>query len=630
MLLSITPIGFAAERDDSDRPQPNAQHPPYAKELFTIPRAGHGGFQRFLFWEVDPDRMQDRYAERETERADELRSRGIAPTFSLMHWRSAYAAAAPGSGHPDAESPAHRAWFEWMHDREDYFWLDRSGRHPVSDKHEPDSNLATPQAWIAPQRPLDPDDPDRDAAAGITNWGEWFNDGLADYAARVGIDGVSLADHFDQLPYHDVTQIDFQPAIIADFSRKTGVRVPRGSVDRRAAFIVERHFARWIDYWNQSYADWYGDMARRLKAATGRPAVIKMQKHTHIHDKRYHAIDARMIVEALPDDAMLAYQVEAWSIPWNRNVGGDTLAAYIGMVGTHLAREPAMTRGIMMPMAQNATPPASGEVHPMSIWRTTREYAKARRVELSDSELERLGQNVLETAWIALPWVHIATRDGKVERAAEYVQRQFSGHHPQELWETLGLTIYPTAPFGPALYYSASLEDAHERALQEYFPVRSLVEHAGGHAIPAYFVSDVALDALKPEAAPSAWLVDGLADLPADERRRLNRLAPVFDVSDIASAELPLRFSANGSGFGFIDQRGRTIIVVTRDQLGTDDTVTITLRLPTDGRYVLNSLGQTDEQFVFEIKDGIGAVKLPLSEWQSRVFSLESQSHKLD
>jgi hypothetical protein len=278
----------------------------------------------------------------------------------------------------------------------------------------------------------------------------------------------------------------------------------------------------------------------------------------------------------------------------------------------------------MMPMAGEPTPPADGKSRAMSVWRTTSIFAQHASLSLTPDQHEVFGNAVLDAAWLALPWVHVATRDGRVERAAGYVQRQYRDVFPRKLWENIAREITPTRPFGPALYYAASIESQYERQKRRYHPVAEFDDALAGQLTPAYYVSDVAIDRLTPEHAPSAWLVADLERLPRDERVRLQAHAPVFDLRQIDRAPVPFRFSANASGLSFLDQEDRITLLVAHHRMDTsrDDRVEVSVHLDQDGIYRVTDLRSDEKLIEFEVRQNRGTFGFPLRRWETRAFSI--------
>jgi hypothetical protein len=144
--------------------------------------------------------------------------------------------------------------------------------------------------------------------------------------------------------------------------------------------------------------------------------------------------------------------------------------------------------------------------------------------------------------------------------------------------ETAIQSVVPARPFGPAIYYSTSIERSVEQVQAAaagasiyspwnlYMQPSDLQAFLDSGSASAYYVSDAALSAISQSAgnAPSAWMViDPTNSLPEWEQNQLAAVAPVVtSASQLAALpDQPLTFPKGLTGFGFFDQNGRLIIV---------------------------------------------------------------------
>jgi hypothetical protein len=171
--------------------------------------------------------------------------------------------------------------------------------------------------------------------------------------------------------------------------------------------------------------------------------------------------------------------------------------------------------------------------------------------------------------WLSVGWTHVANTDGTTRRAPQAFQRAYwdAGGVDSPLVALVRKHI-PRHPFGPAVYYSTDLERQTESNGERgpwYWLEPKSVDWLI-HGVPVgYYVSDTALAKLLPENRPSAWFVyvDGMgfAHLSAAERARLEAIAPIIDVKDIADS-CPVSFEGDSlGGFGFVDQNGSVVVV---------------------------------------------------------------------
>jgi hypothetical protein len=184
----------------------------------------------------------------------------------------------------------------------------------------------------------------------------------------------------------------------------------------------------------------------------------------------------------------------------------------------------------------------------------------------------------------------------------------------------------PTAPFGPAVYYSRAVERSYERD-DDRVPFETIDAAIDSGAPTAYFVSDHGLENLQPDHYPSSWLTISPERLPAQERSRLEAVAPVKSFSDPIDG--PLTFSGNARGFAFFDRSGDLVILAARKdwdaQQAVEEEVTITLSGLENGTYSMRDALKDpyDETFSLSVSNGEGSVTFRLERWDTRVFVLD-------
>jgi hypothetical protein len=208
---------------------------------------------------------------------------------------------------------------------------------------------------------------------------------------------------------------------------------------------------------------------------------------------------------------------------------------------------------------------------------------------LGPASQREVGLKLMKRLWLWSAWAQIADRAGHPRRALALVSRDYWDSGSLAALDPLAQrirTIVPTRPFGPALYYPASVERQVEAASgaqagtrmeepETYLSMRALQALIDSGAPVGYYVSDAAIGAIGGSGAgnaPSAWIVVEGALLPADERSRLTAVAPVVD-SAAALGRLPgqpLQLPPGLSGFGFYDQAGRLILVISNPSTAPD------------------------------------------------------------
>ncbi len=568
-----------------------------------------------LFWRDDPRKSDPRNLARSLRHTRAAMQRGTHPLLSMMMWEGTFA-----RGKASRE-PAWRAYWEWNDARQHYFSQRDDGK-PWAMGYAGDG---TPEdAWITPSRVLDA----RDQRPGIVTYGDWFGDRIASFCKAAGLRGMSMADFMDMMPHHDARTADFSRENVHAFERWSGIGVC-GTTNRQwADDIRSNHFSAWVDFTAHTYAAWWAGILDRIEAATGEKAIYTLQKHMSPHAVRMAGADTIWMRKHARKD-QIYYHVEAWSPPMERDVGAGQLSAYCAMVGTHLCREPDVTRGIFMPVAREPAYRASEAVGVDPFTAIDDSVAKG----FSDEEKTELQKKLVEGGWMLFGWTHLATRAGQVERAAEYFLTHVSTrHYPRRLYENTVRRIHPTRPYGPGFYYSTRLErwkEDHGPGLHD--PLDAIGEKARGSArgnfFPGYYVGDVALAALQPSAHPTVWITEGLSHLGSAEKEQLEAVAPVYDIADVddvPASLTPVRFHGDVTGYAFVDQEERVVILATRDfvedKSGTIAKVSV--HGAADGSYRAVDLVR-GTRIRFAVDGGSGSFEFPLERWQTRAFATD-------
>jgi len=254
--------------------------------------------------------------------------------------------------------------------------------------------------------------------------------------------------------------------------------------------------------------------------------------------------------------------------------------------------------------------------------------------------------------------------------------------------QSLIQSIVPTRPFGPAFYYSDRAMRAAETyfgqtqntyhlcgggmlgCANENNAIEGFLDSGGNGN---YFVSDAALAEITPgsASAPSAWIVprdwylspytdvsgsttpDPYTTMPASEIAALTKIAPIVrSPADLASAKnQPLSFTTTGGpvaisaachaagfgspsaitftttqlqGFGFYDQYGRLIVVVSNPSPCPDATaLSGTINLPglAAGTYTVTDLfANTSTQVT--LGGGSTGIPVTVSRWDTLAFAI--------
>ncbi|MBD3343501.1 MAG: hypothetical protein GF401_00390 [Chitinivibrionales bacterium] len=614
-LAHVTILAILSMQSAGHCAMPDHQHPPYDDDLFDS-NWGHGGrIYQQLFWEADPDLSSSSTVSTATRLNDEDYAQGIMPIIGLMMWSSTYDGGDPSS------DPCVEAYRNWNQTREHYFVRKPDGT-VWSRSYQSDGDPK--DAWISPNRPLDTDDPDRES--NVTTYGEWYAERIARRCAAINAGGVSLADYADMIPHSSVKEQDFSESIVKDFEQWSGISVAGSSVSAHATDIRDNHFSTWTDYMCNMYGGWWAEMIKRIEAKTGKKAICVMQKHIFAHGLRYGGADPIWMRKNIDDGKRFYYHVESWSMPHDRGVGGGQLSAYTAQVGTHLCREPDISRGIFMPITNSDSYPGDNRTG-------TDQYAAIDRSEaksFSNAEKTELQHKLMDGAWMLLGWTHLAARSGEVERAGEYILTHATKEiWPKALYENIVRQSYPTRPYGAGFYYSTTIEKALEDdGQQQYDPLDKIGEKArgvsNGNFFPGYYVGNSGLENLQPSAYPTVWVTDGLSLLSDTERQKLESIAPLYDIENVNQIPVsltPVRFEGDVTGYAFVDQNERVIIIATRDYIDNKSGITAKVALHgiDNGSYRASDV-QSNDIFDFTVSGGNGSFEFSLERWETRAF----------
>jgi hypothetical protein len=152
--------------------------------------------------------------------------------------------------------------------------------------------------------------------------------------------------------------------------------------------------------------------------------------------------------------------------------------------------------------------------------------------------------------------------------------------------------------------------------------------------VGGYYVSDAALDSLKPRNWPTAWLSSNTGRMSAAELDKLKSIAPVYDlatVTDWSTISSPLKFSPGACGFAFQDQHDESIILVWRQGRGPDSndesaagntamSCTVNFSTIKDGAYTVEELFDSANKYTVVISGGKRSFTFTLDRWDCMAF----------
>jgi hypothetical protein len=536
---------------------PNADRPVFASEsggVYSQPWGAAGAsWPEQLFWE-DIQQFKDKHNEMTTA-ADSAEQAGRAPLIGNVAWGIDLTVANGGdaaAGLPDySQKDGYKQYAAWMNARKsDYFALNSNG------------DIAYPgQGYITFGMPMLA--ADLPPGSPPMTFGEWAGARIGKMALDMHYRGAYVADYFIGINFNT----DWHPRLVDSFASWANVSIPAGTVKQRSDFIVQNYGPQWMDFISTMQASYFVSIGNTLIAA-GKQPRLGGQIANNPPLARMFGNDPRIWAKQLPGKDWF-FMVETQSAG-DRVIPPQWTSLY--SIGATASREPDVPIGVMLD-ADN-----------------TEFWGNVTGANAANGIKPESGWRYLKHTWLASGWTHVANRDGSVRRGAQAFMRSYwdaGGTNPDHIKEILGRI--PKHPFGPAMYYSANIERSFEVLpppntdtpnyyyFYEYL-LRGISSPLPGTAHPeleglvqgvnlGYWVSD-AVDPAKLPAAnkPSAWLLYNLERLPADERAKLEAVAPVYDLATDYAKALdagPLR--AKGSGLNmlaFVDQNSSVIVMV--------------------------------------------------------------------
>lgn len=543
---------------------------------------GAGGYRwpEQMFWESMSQIGREGHVMRRD--GDGMDRDGRTPVMSSVAWGYEYMAATGGDAALGFADMSHEEGWqqfgEWITARQQYLALDWEGKilYPAG-------------GYITPMMPLDK----ADWPAGIDSatFGDWAGLKLGRLANEIHSRGFMAADFVVGLYGGNH---DFHPRVIDAFERWAKVKIPGSTVKERADVIKAKYWARYNDYKSELFARFYARAAETIRSA-GHEPLVGGQILPHAASVRGTGNDFRIYLKHLPAKNWF-FVVELQSD------GGRPVALYWQRsteMGGHAARVPDFPLGAIM------------DAEISSFWDAVSGGKK-------DGDW---GRAYLKHVWLSVGWTHVANTDGSVRRASMGMQRSY--------WDVGGVDTpivalmrnhIPRHPFGPALYYSTDLERQSENTGNPnfyYWFEPNAVSWMLRGAPTGYYVSDTALANLKPENRPTGWFVYvdnlGMTKLSAEEKARLEAIAPILDIKDFADS-CPVTFSVDSvGGYGFIDQNG-SVIVVSSNSSEKDVSGAIRFAKVEDGEYRVHDLlmGDTSRMVIANNKG-----RLPMT-WKAR------------
>jgi hypothetical protein len=574
-----------------------------------------------LFWNVGTFFTNPGYMAGAQAAAAGLAAEGVVPYGTAQRWEDTFEISQPAALYPDAPAwiatdraaysdpstmPEYQAWVAWETARPNLQAVANDGGTMGQDFRP----WGATWGLITPMMPLASADCPPDMSR--CTYGDWYAYQWAQTAGLSGAYGIVLSDFSNSLPGQPSWTEDFNPAIVRSFAIQKHLTVPSGTTPMQSQFIVSNLLPAWNDYICAGYAAFFKALATRITAATGQQALVVAGGFDWPGLNRNWGTDARL----MRDQGLSKNLLVVWDdITIETDRDGDNITEGIAGSVIAAAREPGMRIGAYL------------SANDSNYWAAVAQFNPS----LSAADQQEWGLKQLKRQWLDFAWAQVGRRVGDARRALAFAWRDhWDAGTVDPTTTSLIQTVNPVRPFGFALYYSVAVERAMEPAvpstLNAYLSPTDLL--ALRQQVPVnYFVSDVSLPNLKPEAYPSGWIVlDAGNALPPSELAMLTAIAPVFTSTSqaLAYGNAPLAFTGDLTGTSFIDQNDRIIITVTNPSTaanaGTINGSIILRGLP-DGNFTLNDLYANTRTTITVIA---GTVTIPVSvtRWDTLAFAL--------
>jgi hypothetical protein len=197
---------------------------------------------------------------------------------------------------------------------------------------------------------------------------------------------------------------------------------------------------------------------------------------------------------------------------------------------------------------------------------------------------------------------------------------------------------YPVRPFGLALYFSLNVEREYEKTggRYDFAGILARVQGKAGTAMyngaaTGYIVSTNTIDLMSKAMYPTGWVTSDIDKMPAEERQKLESIAPVYDMDKGNTFPSPISFTTGLCGYAFVDQDNKTVIIIWRrgrntsvaDESGIDNgalNATLSFSGIKDGRYTVTDIFDASKTFKLDIAQGKGSFDVTVDRWDCRAF----------
>jgi hypothetical protein len=476
-------------------------------------------------------------------------------------------------------------WAQWMRSHSELMSIDANGNPWM---HE---NCVMSYAM-----PLE--EPDWPIGIENATYGQWLADRLVRHCLSAPKDGIFAADFVEGVPHTSLKNFDYHPRVLAEFEKWAGLEVPGSSVKDRAAYIQQNCYPEWIDFWCHTYAKFYALIVNSLAEWRGW-SVVGSQSHFWASQRRQLGTDHRIMLQYMrPEQILQTIELQSDVM---RNVGSFGRSGVI--FGGFACREPRFNLIGHMDADH-------GE-----FW-----TAVDNSVPVGDKR--GWGEKYLKHHWLDVGLCHVANPDGSVHRGIMGFMRHYwdGGSIDSKVVDVIH-SVVPAAPFGPAFYYSVSIERSYEQEAGSWDIVDPIIALRGKWPF-GYWVSDIAVDGLleNPQNRPSGWVCIDKDGIPDEELEKIRKIAPL--ITEGSDEGLPFTFEGDLAGYGLKDKQDRVVILVFRRFIDENPPqARIKFKNCKDGTYNVEELYGGD-QSTLTISGGSGTMEFGLAKWDSKVFAI--------
>jgi len=576
--------------------------------------------------------------------AQSLTNQNIIPSGGAQRWEDTYASAFPTGTYKNAPSwvqsdrdsndmgnhPEFAAWRDFITNHPQYWDLSSNGR-PMPDSSDWNS-WGGQWGHISPHVPLDSKDCPPDMTS--CTYSDLFAYQWALPAAKTGAYGIMLSDFTDSQPGAATNYQDFNSRVMSAFATWENSRypntyanntIPGSTTYEQAKNLVAYNYLHWTDYMSVGYGKFFNALATRLKSATGHEALVVDQGGDSAYYRRLVGVDERIIKSYIsPKNILVNWDSKIIQGDRQGPVSASPVQKAAGFA-IAAAREPSIRNGAVLEANDDSYTSAIAQFYP----------------SLDSNTRTEIGNKLLKRIWLYAAWSHVANSSGQVRRSLALISRDYwdgGSLTAIDPLTTLIKTIYPTKPFGAAIYYSITIERLTEARINsqagpstyfetDYVSPTDIATILNAGVGVNYYVGQDSLSKITTSSggAPSAWIVlDKHNYLSSNERTQLSAIAPIVS-SAAAVASLsnqPLTFSNGLTGFGFYDQNSRLIVVVSNPSTQTNASAisgTINLGQLANGTYKMQNLF-TNASSQITVSNGTAKVPVSLSRWDTQAY----------